>query len=73
MVENHRPAVNLEVACDDDDADLRREILGALVDLAAADSSISLAETNLLRQITKSLGLSRSALYRRLERYGIEP
>ena len=40
------------------DTDLRREILGALVDLAAADSSISVVETNLLRQITKSLGLS---------------
>ena len=33
-------------------------VLGALVDLAAADESINLAETNLLRQITKSLGLS---------------
>lgn len=40
------------------DAELRREVLSALIDLAAADSSISLAETNLLRQITKSLGLS---------------
>jgi len=40
------------------DTDLRREILGALIDLAAADSSISVVEVNLLRQITKSLGLS---------------
>jgi uncharacterized tellurite resistance protein B-like protein len=40
------------------DAELRREILSALIDLAAADSSISVVETNLLRQITKSLGLS---------------
>ncbi len=40
------------------DDELRREVLGALIDLAAADESISLAETNLLRQITKSLGLS---------------
>ncbi len=40
------------------DVELRREVLRALVDLAAADSSLSLAETNLLRQITKSLGLS---------------
>lgn len=40
------------------DTDLRREVLRALVDLAAADSSISVVETNLLRQITKSLGLS---------------
>ena len=40
------------------DEELRREVLGALVGLAAADESISLTETNLLRQITKSLGLS---------------
>lgn len=40
------------------DVELRREVLRALIDLAAADSSISVAETNLLRQITKSLGLS---------------
>jgi len=40
------------------DDELRREVLGALVALAAADESITLAETNLLRQITKSLGLS---------------
>lgn len=40
------------------DVELRREVLGALLDLAAADNSISLAETNMIRQITKSLGLS---------------
>jgi uncharacterized tellurite resistance protein B-like protein len=40
------------------DVELRREVLGALIDLAAADSSISVVETNMLRQITKSLGLS---------------
>jgi uncharacterized tellurite resistance protein B-like protein len=40
------------------DEELRREVLGALVDLAATDESLSLTETNLLRQITKSLGLS---------------
>jgi uncharacterized tellurite resistance protein B-like protein len=40
------------------DVELRREVLRALIDLAAADSSISVAETNLLSQITKSLGLS---------------
>jgi uncharacterized tellurite resistance protein B-like protein len=39
------------------DVELRREVLGALLDLAAADSSISVVETNMLRQITKSLGL----------------
>ncbi|HKO50165.1 MAG TPA: TerB family tellurite resistance protein, partial [Polyangiaceae bacterium] len=40
------------------DTDLRREVLGTLVELAAADESITLAETNMLRQLTKSLGLS---------------
>ncbi len=40
------------------DHELRREVLSALIDLAAADSSVSVVETNLLRQITKSLGLS---------------
>jgi uncharacterized tellurite resistance protein B-like protein len=42
------------------DVELRREVLSALIDLAAADESISVAETNLLRQITKSLGLSQN-------------
>ena len=42
------------------DVELRREVLGALLELAAADASISVAETNLLRQITKSLGLSQT-------------
>lgn len=40
------------------DVELRREVLSALIDLAAADSSLSVVEVNLLRQITKSLGLS---------------
>jgi uncharacterized tellurite resistance protein B-like protein len=40
------------------DEDLRREVLGTLVELAAADESITLAETNVLRQLTTSLGLS---------------
>ncbi|HYQ44289.1 MAG TPA: TerB family tellurite resistance protein [Polyangiaceae bacterium] len=40
------------------DEDLRREVLGAMVELAAADESITLAETNVLRQLTTSLGLS---------------
>jgi len=40
------------------DVELRRDVLRALLDLAAADDSISLLETNMLRQITKSLGLS---------------
>jgi uncharacterized tellurite resistance protein B-like protein len=42
------------------DVELRREVLGALLDLAAADDSISVLETNMLRQITKSLGLSQN-------------
>lgn len=42
------------------DVELRREVLGALLELAAADDSISLAEANMLRQITKSLGLSQN-------------
>jgi uncharacterized tellurite resistance protein B-like protein len=51
------------------DDELRREVLGALLDLAAADSSISLAETNLLRQITKSLGLSQQDYVELQERH----
>lgn len=51
------------------DDELRREVLGALIDLAAADASISLAETNLLRQITKSLGLSQQDYVELQERH----
>jgi uncharacterized tellurite resistance protein B-like protein len=40
------------------DRDLRLEILGLLVKLAAADGIISLAEVNLLRQLTTALGLT---------------
>lgn len=40
------------------DRELRLEVLRALVELAAADSSISLPETNMLRQLTTALGLS---------------
>lgn len=40
------------------DAELRREVLDALVDLAAADGDIATSETNLLRQIATSLGLT---------------
>ncbi|HEX9619257.1 MAG TPA: TerB family tellurite resistance protein [Polyangiaceae bacterium] len=39
------------------DRELRLEVLASLVDLAAADGSISSAETNLLRQVTTALGL----------------
>jgi uncharacterized tellurite resistance protein B-like protein len=51
------------------DEELRREVLGALIDLAATDSSINLAETNLLRQITKSLGLSQQDYVELQERH----
>jgi uncharacterized tellurite resistance protein B-like protein len=51
------------------DEELRREVLGALIDLAAADESISLAETNLLRQITKALGLSQQDYVELQERH----
>ncbi len=51
------------------DEELRREVLGALIDLAAADSSISLAETNLLRQITKALGLSQNDYVEQQQRH----
>ena len=36
----------------------RREVLDALVDLAATDGSLSMDETNLLRRVTTALGLS---------------
>jgi uncharacterized tellurite resistance protein B-like protein len=51
------------------DDELRREVLGALIDLAAADESITLTETNLLRQITKSLGLSQNDYVELQERH----
>ena len=38
------------------EVDFRMQLLDALVDLAAADGNISLAETNMLRTITKSFG-----------------
>lgn len=51
------------------DVELRREVLGALIDLAAVDESISLAETNLLRQITNALGLSQQDYVELQERH----
>lgn len=38
--------------------ELRREVLDALVDLAAADGEISLAETDLLRRTASAMGLT---------------
>ncbi len=40
------------------DRELRFEVLGMLVELAAADGQIDTAESNLLRLATRSLGLS---------------
>jgi len=51
------------------DEDLRREVLGAMVELAAADESITLSETNMLRQLTKSLGLSQQDYLELQERH----
>jgi uncharacterized tellurite resistance protein B-like protein len=51
------------------DEDLRREVLSAMVELAAADESLSLAETNMLRQLTKSLGLSQQDYLELQERH----
>lgn len=42
------------------DRDLRFQILDALVDLAAVDNEITVAETNLLRLTTTALGLTQS-------------
>ena len=39
------------------DTDFRSELLDALVDLAAADDEITVSETNMMRQITRALGL----------------
>jgi uncharacterized tellurite resistance protein B-like protein len=39
------------------DEELRRDVLDLLVDLAAADGSITTPETNLLRHVTTALGL----------------
>jgi uncharacterized tellurite resistance protein B-like protein len=40
--------------------DFRVELLAALIELAAADGVVSLAETNELRRITRALGLSQA-------------
>jgi uncharacterized tellurite resistance protein B-like protein len=40
------------------DVELRREVLDVLLDLAAADGELSLAETDLLRRTTSALGLT---------------
>ena len=40
------------------EVELRREVLTVLVDLAAADGELSLAETDLLRRTTSALGLT---------------
>jgi len=42
------------------DRDLRYQVLGLLVDLAAADGTITLEEVNMLRSITTALGLTQT-------------
>jgi uncharacterized tellurite resistance protein B-like protein len=42
------------------DRDLRLQVLDTLVDLAAADDDVTIAETNLLRTLAPSLGLSQA-------------
>lgn len=42
------------------DRELRRQVLSLLLQLAAADDRITAAETNVLRQITTSLGLTQT-------------
>jgi len=44
--------------CELAEPELRREVLQTLVDLAAADGELSLAETDLLRRTTNALALS---------------
>jgi uncharacterized tellurite resistance protein B-like protein len=40
------------------DRELRLEVLGLMLEIAAADGAIAHAEVNVLRQVTKALGLS---------------
>lgn len=40
--------------------DFRTELLDALIDVAAADGEISLAETNMLRPVARALGLTQA-------------
>lgn len=49
------------------DRDLRYQVLGLLVDLAAADGTIGLEEVNMLRSITNALGLTQQD-YNELQR-----
>jgi uncharacterized tellurite resistance protein B-like protein len=42
------------------DRELRLEVLELMLEIAAADDTIGLAEINVLRQLTKSLGLSQA-------------
>jgi uncharacterized tellurite resistance protein B-like protein len=57
------------------DDELRREVLGMLVDLAAEDGVITSAESNVLRRLTSTLGLGQddynTAQARHRERLGV--
>lgn len=48
---------------------LRREVLDALLELAAADGTISLTESDLLRRTASALGLTQDDYLRAQERY----
>ena len=49
--------------------DVRLELLDALLDVAAADGTISLAETNVLRPVAHALGLSQAQYNRAQARH----
>jgi uncharacterized tellurite resistance protein B-like protein len=51
------------------DVELRREVLDVLVDLAASDGEIVLAETDLLRRIGSAMGLTPDDYLRSQARY----
>ncbi|MFI5308385.1 MAG: TerB family tellurite resistance protein [Polyangiales bacterium] len=49
--------------------ELRREVLDALVDLAASDGELSMPETDLLRRTAATMGLSQDAYLESQSRY----
>jgi uncharacterized tellurite resistance protein B-like protein len=51
------------------DRELREQLLEVLVDVASADGTLGLAETNLLRQLTTSLGLTQAEYNAAQERH----
>jgi uncharacterized tellurite resistance protein B-like protein len=76
LVREHSQALGVEgiqtytrVLYDETSRALRIEVLDVLLDLAAADGRVTLDETNLLRRITTSLGLSDADYQVSQERY----